>query len=205
MCSSDLDEAIEKSRSVEQIRSLTQDILDISSSTDLIAVNASIEAARAGAAGAGFTVVAQEVHKLADSCAETANHIQEVSGVVTGAVDYLARSARQLADHLSQVIAGQLERSVQAGRQYREDSDYIGQAMEQFNDRVDRLKQAIDQIAVSISSISSSIDGAASGLSGAAGSTRILVDDMEGIAGRMDANQEIVGELQKQMDMFANL
>ena len=200
-----LDQAIEKSRSVEQIRSLTQDILDISSSTDLIAVNASIEAARAGAAGAGFTVVAQEVHKLADSCAETANHIQEVSGVVTGAVDYLARSARQLADHLSQVIAGQLERSVQAGRQYREDSDYIGQAMEQFNDRVDRLKQAIDQIAVSISSISSSIDGAASGLSGAAGSTRILVDDMEGIAGRMDANQEIVGELQKQMDMFANL
>jgi len=200
-----LDQAIEKSRSVEQIRSLTQDILDISSSTDLIAVNASIEAARAGAAGAGFTVVAQEVHKLADSCAETANHIQEVSGVVTGAVDYLARSARQLADHLSQVIAGQLERSVQAGLQYREDSDYIGQAMEQFNDRVDRLKQAIDQIAVSISSISSSIDGAASGLSGAAGSTRILVDDMEGIAGRMDANQEIVGELQKQMDMFANL
>ena len=35
--------------------------------------------------------------------------------------------------------------------------------------------------------------------------TRILVDDMEGITGRMDANQEIVGELQKQMDMFANL
>jgi len=70
---------------------------------------------------------------------------------------------------------------------------------------VERLKGAIDQIAVSISSISGSIDGAASGISGAAGSTRVLVDDMEGITGRMDANQEIVGELQKQMDMFANL
>ena len=77
--------------------------------------------------------------------------------------------------------------------------------MEEFNDRAERLKSAIDQIAVSISSISGSIDGAASGISGAAGSTRILVDDMEGITGRMDANQEIVGELQKQMDMFANL
>ena len=63
----------------------------------------------------------------------------------------------------------------------------------------------MDQIAVSISSISSSIDGAASGLSGAAGSTRVLVDEMEGISGRMDANQEIVGELEKQMDIFANL
>ena len=200
-----LDQAIEKSHSVDQIRALTEDILNISSSTNLIAVNASIAAARAGAAGAGFSVVAQEVHKLADSCAETASHIQKVSGVVTGAVEYLADSARELANYLSQVIAEQLERSVQAGRRYREDSDYIGQAMEEYNSRVERLKNAIDQIAVSISSISSSIDGAASGISGAAGSTRILVDDMEGITGRMDANQEIVGELQRQMDMFANL
>ncbi len=200
-----LDQAIEKSHSVDQIRILTEDILNISSSTNLIAVNASIEAARAGAAGAGFSVVAQEVHKLADSCAETASHIQKVSGVVTGAVEHLANSARELTSYLSQVIANQLERSVQAGQQYREDSDYIGQAMEEYNGRVERLKNAIDQIAVSISSTSGSIDGAASGISGAAGSTRILVDDMEGITGRMDANQEIVGELQRKMDMFANL
>ena len=39
---------------------------------------------------------------LADSCAETANHIQEVSGVVTGAVDYLSDSARRLADYLGE-------------------------------------------------------------------------------------------------------
>ena len=200
-----LDQAIEKSHSVEQIRILTEDILNISSSTNLIAVNASIEAARAGAAGAGFSVVAQEVHNLADSCAETAGHIQKVSEVVMGAVDYLSSSARELADYLSQVITEQLERSVQAGQQYREDSDYIGHAMEEFNGRAERLKNAIDQITISISSISGSIDGAASGISSAAGSTRVLVDDMEGITGRMDANQEIVGELQKQMDIFVNL
>lgn len=200
-----LDQAIEKSHSVGQIRILTEDILNISSSTNLIAVNASIEAARAGTAGAGFSVVAQEVHKLAASCAETANHIQKVSGVVMGAVDYLSSSARELADYLNQVIVDQLERSVQAGQQYREDSDYIGRAMDEFNGRAERLRNAIDQITTSISSISGSIDGAASGISSAAGSTRVLVDDMEGITGRMDANQEIVGELQKQMDMFANL
>jgi methyl-accepting chemotaxis protein len=200
-----LDQAIEKSRSVDQIGILTKDILSISSSTNLIAVNASIEAARAGAAGAGFSIVANEVHQLADSCAETASHIQEVSGVVTGAVDYLASSARELANYLSQVVVDQLERSVQAGRQYREDSDYIGRAMEEFNERAERLRTAMDQIAASISSISGSIDGAASGITGAAGSTRVLVDDMAGITARMDTNQEIVGELQKQMDVFANL
>ena len=200
-----LDQAIQKSQSVEQIGSLTKDILSISSSTSLIAVNASIEAARAGAAGAGFSVVAQEVHQLAGSCAETAKHIQEVSGMVMGAVEYLSSSARELADYLSQATMDQLERSVQAGRQYREDSDYIGRAMEAFNQRAERLTTAMDQIAASISSISSSIDGAASGITGAAGSTRVLVEDIEGITGRMDTNQEIVGELRKQMDVFANL
>ncbi len=200
-----LDQAIEKSRSVDQISALTKDIISISSSTNLIAINASIEAARAGAAGAGFSVVAQEVHQLADSCAETANHIQQVSSVVTGAVDYLAGSARELANYLSQAITDQLERSVQAGRQYREDSDYIGHAMEEFNGRASRLKTAMDEIAVSIASISGAIDGAAAGLTGAAGSTRVLVEDMTGITARMDTNQEIVGELQRQMDVFSNL
>ena len=200
-----LDQAIEKSRSVDQISILTKDILNISSSTNLIAINASIEAARAGAAGAGFSVVAQEVRQLADSCAETASHIQEVSEIVTGAVEYLSSSARELADYLGEATLLQLKRSVQAGQQYREDSVYIGHAMDAFNDRAGRLRAAMDGIAGSISSISGAIDGAVSGITGAAGSTRVLVDDMAGITARMDTNQEIVGELQKQMDVSANL
>ena len=200
-----LDEAIEKSRQVDRINILTKDILSISASTDLIAVNASIEAARAGEAGKGFAVVAQEIRKLADSCAETAGHIQEVSGTVTGAVEYLTGSARELSDYLSKAILDQLERTVQAGRQYREDSWYIGRSMEAFNDRTTHLGSAMDEIAGSITSISKAIDSAVSGINGAAGSTHTLVDDMAGITAGMDTNQEIVGELQKQMDVFANL
>ncbi len=200
-----LQAAIEQSRSVEQIGILTKDILSISSSTDLIAVNASIEAARAGAAGKGFAVVAQEVRRLADSCAETAGHIQEVSAVVTGAVSCLSGSAQELSDYLTGVLLEQLEQSVQTGEQYREDAAYIGRSMEAFNDRTGRLRAAMDEIAGAISSISGAIDGAVSGITGAAGSTRALVDDMTGITAGMDDNQEIVGELQRQMDVFANL
>ncbi len=200
-----LNEAIEKSRQVDQIGVLTKDILSISSSTDLIAINASIEAARAGEAGKGFAIVAQEVRQLADSCSETAGHIQEVSEVVTGAVSYLSGSARELADYLGKAILDQLERSVRAGRQYREDSHFIGQSMEEFNGRTARFQAAMDEIADAIASISRSIDGAVSSINGAAGSTRGLVEDMAGITARMETNQEIVGELQKQMDVFANL
>ncbi|MCI8505215.1 MAG: methyl-accepting chemotaxis protein [Lachnospiraceae bacterium] len=197
--------AIEKSRSVDQINVLTEDILSISSTTDLIAVNASIEAARAGKSGEGFAVVAQEIRRLADSCATTAGHIQEVSGVVTSAVDYLSESAKELVDYMGKNILTQFEVSVQSGRQYREDAAYVEHSMGAFNSRTDRLQNAMDEIADSISGISGAIEGALPDVTGAANSTRALAEDMAGIAARMDTNQEIVGELQRQTEVFANL
>ena len=200
-----LNEAIEKSRSVDQITSFTEDILSISSSTDLIAVNATIEASRAGEAGRGFAVVAREIRRLADSCAETAGHIQAVSGVVTSAVSYLSASAQELADYLGKALLAQLERSVQSGQQYRADAAYIQRSMEDFNRQVDTLRTAMAEIAASISGISGAVDGAVSGVTGVSDSTRALAGDMAGITAGMDTNQEIVGELQRQVDVFANL
>ena len=200
-----LNEAIEKSRSVDQITSFTEDILSISSSTDLIAVNATIEASRAGEAGRGFAVVAREIRRLADSCAETAGHIQAVSGVVTSAVSYLSASAQELADYLGKALLAQLERSVQSGQQYRADAAYIQRSMEDFNRQVDTLRTAMAEIASSISGISGAVDGAVSGVTGVSDSTRALAGDMAGITAGMDTNQEIVGELQRQVDVFANL
>lgn len=69
----EMNQALENSKSVEKVAQLTADILSISSQTNLLALNASIEAARAGEAGKGFAVVADEIRQLADSSRETAN------------------------------------------------------------------------------------------------------------------------------------
>ena len=150
-------------------------------------------------------MVAQEIRRLADSCAETANHIQEVSGVVTGAVGYLSDSAQELVDYLGKAILIQFEQSVRSGQQYHDDAAYVEHSMDAFQSRTDRLRNAMTEIAGSIGSISAAIDGAAAGINGMAGSAHSLVEDMAGITARMDTNQEIVGELQRQMDVFANL
>lgn len=68
-----LNQAIEDSKSVNQVNSLTDDILNIASQTNLLALNASIEAARAGEAGRGFSVVATEISQLAAASQEAAN------------------------------------------------------------------------------------------------------------------------------------
>lgn len=77
--------------------------------------------------------------------------------------------------------------------------------MEGFNRQVDTLRTAMAEIAASISGISGAVDGAVSGVTGVTDSTRVLAGDMVGITAGMDTNQEIVGELQRQVDVFANL
>lgn len=200
-----LNEAIENSKSVEQVNSLSREILAISSTTNLIALNASIEASRAGEAGKGFAVVATEIRELADSCASTATRIQEVNQVVTRAVANLSGNAQELVDYLNHTILKEFQNFVSAGKQYRLDAAYIEQNMDDFHNKSMHLQNAMIEISASMESITQAIDEGAGGISGAAGNTRSLAGNIADITGRMDINKEIVEELQKQTEVFANL
>lgn len=69
-------------RDAESMNDILRIIGDIADRTNLLSLNASIEAARAGDAGRGFAIVAQEVSKLADSTAEAIKQISQTSGKV---------------------------------------------------------------------------------------------------------------------------
>jgi methyl-accepting chemotaxis protein len=84
---------------VDQVRHLTPlavMIADISRQTNLLSINASIEAARAGAEGAGFKVVAAEVRRLSTQTSEAATQITEGIHAVAMAIDEELASASQL-------------------------------------------------------------------------------------------------------------
>lgn len=197
-----LNQAIEDSRSVEQVNGLTNDILNISSQTNLLALNASIEAARAGEAGRGFAVVAEQIRQLADSSRETANHIQQINGIVTNAVHNLSDNADNLVSYMKESILPEFAAFVEGGAQYRENATYIESVMNEFTEKTDALKNEVDSIADSISSITHAIEEGAKGVNGAAKSTQTLVADMDNINERMNENREIASALQKETDVF---
>lgn len=72
---------IEMNRSTEKINVITETIGEISEQTNLLALNAAIEAARAGEAGRGFSVVADEIKKLAEQSSQATD---EVRGLIEG-------------------------------------------------------------------------------------------------------------------------
>ncbi len=197
-----LNEAIEESKSVEQVNGLTNDILSISKQTNLLALNASIEAARAGDAGRGFAVVAEEIRQLADSSRETANRIQEINGIVTNAVQNLSENAENLVGYMRESILPEFENFVHGGAQYRDNATYIESVMNEFAEKTDILKSEVDSIAGSINNITHAIEEGAKGVNGAAQSTQTLVGDMDNINHKMDENRQIASALQKETDIF---
>lgn len=72
------------SKSIEEVQKITKDISDISENTNLLALNASIEASRAGESGKGFSVVAEEIRKLSE---ETSKATNKISMIISGLID----------------------------------------------------------------------------------------------------------------------
>ena len=191
--------------SATKIQEATNLISEISNETNLLSLNASIEAARAGDAGKGFAVVATEISQLAVASQEAANNIQRINAIVISAVHNLADNANGLVSYMDEVILPEFEKFVASGGEYHDKASYIENVMGEFEQKTDLLERSMNEIAESVNTISHAIEDGVSGVVSAADSTQVLVTDMDKISHKMDENFAIADGLRKETSVFTKL
>jgi methyl-accepting chemotaxis protein len=165
-------------QSSQQIGAIVETIDDIAEQTNLLALNAAIEAARAGEHGKGFAVVADEVRKLAErsskATGEIADLISSMQHMINQAVEAMAAGARevqegtslsaQASEALQNIqtavvqIVGQIEGMAAAAQRMNENSADVIKAIENVSAITEQSTASTEEMAASSSEVTKQIE-----------------------------------------------
>ncbi|WP_301108067.1 methyl-accepting chemotaxis protein [Sporosarcina sp.] len=148
--SSQTNEMIKRlSQQSKEIESITNVITGITEQTNLLALNAAIEAARAGEHGKGFAVVADEVRKLAEESKASASQIAQLTSAIQKDTQDVEVSVQESLTNAAQGV----DVIDEAGRSFQT----IVEAVRKMNEEIEEISAATEEISASAEQVSASV------------------------------------------------
>lgn len=151
-----IEKAMKELQSLSRINEMVDQILEITSQTNLLSLNASIEAARAGEAGKGFAVVASEIGNLALSSSETATEIQTICKDANKNIDYVRQCFVSILDYWKTDVTKQFTDFIEMSNEY---STSIG-SIEELIHGIQNVTDSVSDGVVAICNQMERVEGA---------------------------------------------
>jgi methyl-accepting chemotaxis protein len=194
--------ALEQSKTIEKIDELAKVIIMITDQTNLLSLNAQIEAARAGDTGRGFAVVADEIGKLAEDSKRAVAEIQKVTQTVLAAFNNLIASAKWVADFIDSAVIQDYKKLVIVGDDYTLEAKSVDNLSADLSHTAAELAESVRDVATAIGEMATTINQGASGTQVIAEKTDAVVEKAKAINNEMKKTDSSINRLKQLVDKF---
>jgi methyl-accepting chemotaxis protein len=188
----------ERSKEIGQI---TEVISTIASQTNLLALNAAIEAARAGEHGKGFAVVADEVRKLAEQSADSAQQISQLIHHIQKETNEAMVSMQTVVDEVSKGLED-VNLAGDSFEQIRQSVDEVSGQIAEVSQAVQQMTHGAQRIAMSIDQMAAIVKESSEQSLNISASTEEQMASMEEMTSSAEALNQMAEEMQQLLNRF---